>query len=120
MIKFFPDTKIFVEIGPFQIAWYAVFIMTGAYIAYAISLRNLKKVGYKEEDVESLFFGALLTGFLGARIWYVLFSDLGSYLANPVKIFAIWEGGLANQGGLIAGVSYGYFFTKKRNINFWQ
>ena len=48
MIKFFPDTKIFVEIGPFQIAWYAVFIMTGAYIAYAISLRNLKKVGYKE------------------------------------------------------------------------
>lgn len=120
MIKFFPDTKIFVEIGPFQIAWYAVFIMTGAYIAYAISLRNLKKVGYKEEDVESLFFGALLTGFLGARIWYVLFSDLGSYLANPVKIFAIWEGGLAIQGGLIAGIAYGYFFTKKRNINFWQ
>ncbi|CAM3735812.1 prolipoprotein diacylglyceryl transferase [Erysipelothrix urinaevulpis] len=120
MIKFFPETKIFLEIGPVQIAWYAVLIMTGAYLAYMVSLRNLKKVGYKEDDVESLFFGALLFGFLGARVWYVLFSELGAYLADPIRIFAIWEGGLAIQGGLIAGVAYGYVFTKKRNINFWQ
>ena len=120
MIKFFPDTKIFVQIGPFQIAWYALLIMIGAYIAYRISAYNIKKVGYKEEDIESLFFGALLTGLLGARIWYVLFYDLAAYLKEPLSIFAMWNGGLAIQGGLIAGVAYGYYFTKKRNINFWQ
>lgn len=120
MIKFFPSTKIFIEIGPIQIAWYAILILIGAYLTYYISERNLKKVGYKQEDIETLFFGSLITGFLGARIWYVLFSDLGSYLQNPLKIFAIWEGGLAIQGGLIAGVLFGYFFAKKKNFNFWQ
>lgn len=120
MIKFFPSTKIFIEIGPIQIAWYAILILTGAYLAYYLSEKNLKKVGYKQEDIETLFFGSLLSGFLGARIWYVLFSDLGSYLQHPLKILALWEGGLAIQGGLIAGVIFGYVYTKKKNFNFWQ
>ena len=120
MIKFFPSTKIFIEIGPIQIAWYAIFILLGAYIAYFISEKNLKKVGYKQEDIETLFFGSLISGFIGARIWYVLFSDFGNYLKNPLQIFAVWEGGLAIQGGLIAGVIFGYLFAKKKNFNFWQ
>lgn len=120
MIKFFPDIRTFIQMGPFQITWYALLVMSGAYIAYEISAYNIKKVGYKEEDIEALFFGALISGLLGARIWYVLFYDLSAYLKEPLSIFAMWNGGLAIQGGLIAGVAYGYFFTKKRNINFWQ
>ena len=120
MIKFFPDTKIFIEIGPLQIAWYAIFILIGSYLVYYISDKNLRKVGYKEEDIENLFFGTLITGFLGARIWYVLFSDFGAYLQNPLKMFAVWEGGLAIQGGLIAGVIFGYIYAKRKNLNFWQ
>ncbi len=120
MIKFFPDPKIFVQIGPFQIAWYAMFIVTGALIAYRISLKNIKEAGYDAEDVEDLFMGVMLFGILGARIWYVLFYDFKAYLAEPLKIFAVWEGGLAIQGGLLAGAYYAHRFTKKRRINFWH
>jgi len=120
MIRFFPDPKVFIEIGPFQIAWYAVLIVSGALIAYRISLKNVTEAGYDGEDLEDLFMGVMLVGILGARLWYVLFYDIKSYLAEPLKIFAVWEGGLAIQGGLLAGAYYAYRFTKKRNINFWH
>lgn len=117
---FFPDSKIFFQIGPFTITWYALLIMTGALIAYEISKRNLLKAGYKINDIENVFYGALAFGFLGARLWYVLFSNLGSYLQNPLSIFAIWQGGLAIQGGLIGGALFCYFYMKKKRINFMQ
>lgn len=120
MIKFFPNTQTFVQIGPVSIAWYAILIMTGAFLAYYISQRNLLKVGYKRDDIEDLFMGSLIAGFLGARIWYVLFFEFKTYLAQPLRIFAIHEGGLAIQGGLIAGVAFGYWFTKRRRLNFIQ
>ena len=120
MIRFFPNPKVFIEIGPFQIAWYAVLIVSGALIAYRISLKNITEAGYDGEELEDLFMGVMLVGILGARLWYVLFYDIKSYLAEPLKIFAVWEGGLAIQGGLLAGAYYAYRFTKKRNINFWH
>ncbi len=120
MIKFFPDTKIFLQIGPLSIAWYAVFIMTGAYIAYIVSAKNLKKAGYFSEDIENVFMGALLSGFLGARLWYVLFYNFTTYLKDPISILRIQDGGLAIQGGLFAGVAFGYWYAKRKNLNFWH
>lgn len=118
MIKLFPNTQVFLELGPLTITWYAIFIVSGAYIAYYLSLRNLKKMGYGSEDADNLFFGALLSGIVGARLWYVLFFDLSYYLSDPISIVRFSEGGMAIHGGLFAGVAYGYFFAKKRGINF--
>lgn len=117
---FFPDPKVFFQLGPLTVTWYALFIMVGAIIAYEISKRNLVKVGYSIDDLDNIFIGALVFGFVGARIWYVLFSDFSSYVSNPMSIFAIWEGGLAIQGGLIGGALFCYFYMKKARINFLQ
>lgn len=118
MIELFPDMQNFIKIGPVSITWYAIFIVGGAYIAYYLSLRNLKKMGYTVNDADTLFFGALLFGIIGARIWYVLFFDLKYYLADPIRILQFREGGMAIHGGLFAGIAYGYFFAKKRGFNF--
>lgn len=121
MIKFFPSIRVFVEIGSFQIMWYAVLIVAGIYLAYLVSLRNLKKVGYSSDEVDGLLMGALIFGFLGARIWYVLFSgNLSEYMADPLSILMIREGGLAIQGGLLAGGGFAVYYTRRHNFNFWQ
>lgn len=119
-MEFFPDLQTFIRIGSLDIAWYAVLIMSGAYIAYAVSAKSLKKAGYNIADIENLFFGALITGFAGARLWYVLFYDLATSLKDPISIFMIRDGGLAIHGGLFAGVSFGYWYAKKKNLNFWH
>lgn len=118
-MKFFPDPQTVLSIGSLEVKWYAVIILTGAFLGYYLSLREARKKGIKDEHMEDLFFGVLLFGILGARIWFVLFSgDLGYYFGNPLKIFATWEGGLAIQGGLIAGALYGWHYTKKHNLSF--
>lgn len=119
-MEFFPDLQTFIKIGPLSIAWYAVFIMSGAYIAYLVSAKSLKKAGYAMEDVENIFFGALVAGFAGARLWYVLFYNFTEYLKDPIQIFMIRDGGLAIHGGLFAGIGFGYWYARKKNLNFWH
>lgn len=119
-MKLFPDVSTFLEIGPVAIKWYAVLILTGAFLAYYLSARNIKKMGYSTDMTDDLFFGALLSGVVGARLWYVAFYNLEYYLSNPLEILMTWQGGMAIQGGLLLGAAYGYYFVKKRKISFMR
>ena len=56
---------------------------------------------------------------IGARIYYVLFN-LDYYSKNIIDIFKVWEGGLAIHGGVIVGVIFTIYYTKRKKINFWQ
>ena len=117
-MKFFPDRQTLISVGPLEIKYYAVFILLGAITAYLVSARNLKKKGYSQEVAEDLFYGALLSGILGARLWYVVFYDLSSYLQNPIQILNFMEGGLAIHGGLFFGALYAFYYAKRRKIQF--
>lgn len=117
-MKFFPDLQTFLDVGPISIKWYAVLILVGAYLAYYLSYRNLKKMGYRSDLTDDLFFGALLSGVIGARLWFVVFFDLNYYLARPLEILMTWQGGLAIQGGLFGGVLFGLWFVKRKKIDF--
>lgn len=118
-MSLFPDVKTFIRIGPIDIAWYAVLIIIGAVIALKLTQKAAEERGISKDDVEDMFFGILLAGIIGARLWYVLFyPDKAYFINNPAKIFAFREGGLAIQGGLFAGAAFAYYSSRKRNINF--
>lgn len=117
-MSFFPDLSTFVSIGSISIKWYAVLILSGAALSYMISLKNVKAMGYPVAVIDDLFFGSIIAGILGARLWYVLFYDLQSYLANPISILMTWQGGMAIQGGLMLGALYAYIYLKRKNISF--
>ena len=115
---FFKDLSSFVDIGDISIKWYAILILTGAFAAYWLSVRNLKKLAYPTALVDDLFFGSLLAGIVGSRLWYVLFYDLAKYLEDPISIFMTWQGGLAIQGGLLGGAAFAYWFLKRKKLSF--
>ena len=117
-MTFFPDAKTFVQIGSLSIAWYAVFIITGAFIAYKLGQHNFKKIGYDPEVLSDYFFGVMITGILGARLWYVIFMWDDIYAQNPLEIIMFRHGGLAIQGGLIAGIAFSLWYFKKHNIDY--
>ena len=115
-MEFFPTDKIFLSLGSLHITWYAICSLSGAFLAYYLSVRTLKKMGYSASMCEDYFITMLPIAYVGARLWYVLF-EWQTYIADPISIFYIWEGGLAIHGGLIAAIIYGYFFLKKRCID---
>ena len=60
VMTFFPDGKTFFQIGSFSIAWYAICIITGAFIAYKPGQYNFKKIGYNKEILSDYFFGLMI------------------------------------------------------------
>lgn len=116
-MSFFPDMQTVLTLGSLRVTWYAVIILTGAFIGYYLSIRQLKKWGYEEDVFLNFFIMMLPISIIGARIYYVIFEWGNQYAADPVRIFYIWEGGLAIHGGLIAGVLFGVWYFKKHCIN---
>ena len=78
-------------------------------------LKEGKKYNYPKDFLFNLCFWAIIFGFIGARIYYVLFN-FDIYKNDPISIFKIWEGGLAIHGGLIAGSITMYLYCKKYNV----
>lgn len=104
-------------IGPLSVQWYAVFILTGAIVGLVLAMREAKKFGIVSDTIIDLFTFGLPIAIIGARLYYVIF-EWQYYLENPSKIFAIWEGGLAIHGGVIAAAIFGFFYCRAKKINF--
>lgn len=107
------------QLGPFSIRWYALCIIAGLILAVYLSAKEAPRKRIQADDVYDFILYAFPVAILGARLYYVLFS-WEQYKENPLEIFAIWNGGLAIYGGLLAGFLVLVFFTRYRFINTWD
>jgi prolipoprotein diacylglyceryl transferase len=105
------------------VTFYAIFILSGAIVAYMLSEREFIKLGKKKGYVEDIFLVAFPAGILGARLWYVWGQwDLEFANRDFFHVFAIWEGGLAIMGGALGGALVGmlYVLVRRKDINLLQ
>ena len=100
-----------------DIQWYSILILIGIVIGLILLEKEAKKFKYPKDLIFNICFWAIIMGIIGARIYYVLFN-FSYYSNNLLEIFAIWNGGLAIHGGIIAGVLTVLFFAKKYHLNF--
>lgn len=105
-----PLNPIALTLGPVVIHWYAVWILSGAIIAFSLAVREGKKYDLPKDILVDLFLYGLPLSILGARLYYVLFN-IEFYAANPSKILAFQDGGLAIHGGLITAFIFGFTYT---------
>ena len=108
---------VIIKIFSLEIRWYGVIIVLAILIALLIMNHLLKR----ENELEFEFFiDFLLFAFplavLGGRLYYVIFN-LDYYLADPIKIIAVHEGGLAIHGALLFAFLLLLFMSKKRDIS---
>lgn len=104
-----------VQVGPLTIRWYGLLMATAMALGLWLAYRDARRRG---EDPESLLKAAelgLLGALVGARLYYVAFN-LDYYSQFPVKILAVWEGGLAIHGGLIGGLLVGGGYAWRRGL----
>ena len=106
--------------GNFSIKWYGLLIAIGFLLAILYGLKRAESFGI---DPDRMIDVALLTvpvAFIGARLYYVFFSDsLAEYLADPISIIKVWEGGLAIYGGIIVAFVFGPLMCKLRKVKIW-
>lgn len=105
------------SIGDFNIYWYGIIIATGFTIALCYAMINSKRFGIVQDKLIDAIIVGLITGIIGARLYYVVFYPGNTYINNPASIFQIHEGGLAIYGGIIGGLTGGIIVAKIKNIN---
>ena len=104
-----------IQIGPVAIRWYGLLTAPAVLIGTLLAQREARRRGEGPEQLVNVGMVAVITGLLGARLYYVLFN-WEYYGSNLWKIVAVWEGGLAIHGGLIAGVSVEGMLAWRRNL----
>ncbi len=88
-------------LGGRDIRWYALAFAVGFAIGYKIVERMFKQEKVNMEWLDSLLLYTILGTVVGARLGHVLFYNPSYYLANPIEILKVWEGGLASHGGVL-------------------
>ncbi|RAL24511.1 prolipoprotein diacylglyceryl transferase [Thermoflavimicrobium daqui] len=105
------------SLGPIQVHWYGLLIGSGILLGLWLAMREAKRLGIDPEKILDMMIWVIPFAILGARLYYVLF-EWENYASRPLEIFAVWKGGLAIHGGLIAALLAGYFFVKKYELRF--
>ena len=91
-----------------KIAFYAIFILSGAGISYAVTEHHLYKTFKKHELFTTTLVFGFVSGIIGARIWYVVGNWTREFAGRPFyQVFEIWNGGLTVLGGVFLGVIVG-------------
>ncbi|MDD3340673.1 MAG: prolipoprotein diacylglyceryl transferase [Bacilli bacterium] len=111
--------NIFLDLGPIKIYWYSILLLIAFFTAGALAFKEAKKFNISEAFMTNYFFYLVPIVIIGARLYFVLFN-LDYYKMYPTDIFKTWEGGLAIHGGVIAGIIFTYFYTKKYKISFFR
>lgn len=94
------------SLGPVQIHWYGLTYLVAFGLFLWLAARRaaqpqFAQAGWTRRDVEDLLFWGVLGVILGGRLGYALFYKPGHYLANPLEILMVWQGGMSFHGGLL-------------------
>ena len=120
LINFDP---IALALGPLEIHWYGVMYLISFLVYWWLGSRIATRRewwGWTAEDVSDFLFYGMLGVVLGGRLGYVLFYNFDSFLANPLYLFKIWEGGMSFHGGLLGVILAMAWYGRKTGRSFWQ
>lgn len=111
---------VLVSLGPIAIHWYGVMYVIAFGLAYSIARYRLKNTYYRHfmTDVilSDLLFYAMLGTVIGGRVGYVLFYNFPAFIADPLWLFRVWEGGMSFHGGMLGVTVAVMLLSKKHRI----
>jgi phosphatidylglycerol:prolipoprotein diacylglycerol transferase len=108
------------DLGWFQLRWYSLAYLVGIVLGWWYLMKLIAQPGapMAKRHADDLVFYATLGVILGGRLGYVLFYKPMEYLANPVEIVRLWDGGMSFHGGVI-GVSLGILWMARKHGLDW-
>ena len=107
------------QIGPIAIRWYALAYIAGFILGwrYALWLTRRTALPPDRAALDDFLTWAVIGTILGGRLGYVLFYNLGEYLADPLSILEIWHGGMSFHGGLLGVTAAIILFARSRGFS---
>jgi phosphatidylglycerol:prolipoprotein diacylglycerol transferase len=106
------------QIGPLAVRWYGLMYLV-AFVLFVVlgKIRARQKLltGWHPRDVDDMLFYGVFGVILGGRLGYVVFYKPLYYLAHPLEILAVWQGGMSFHGGFLGVLLAMWLFSRRRN-----
>lgn len=106
------------QFGPVPINWYGLTFLVGFFAGRLLVRRWARRYGVSHEHVDGLITSIALGTVVGARLYFVVQNEPLSYLYEPWRLLAVWEGGLAFFGGLFGATFAAYLYTRRHRLSF--
>jgi len=133
---------VLIEIGPLVIRWYALAYIAGLIGGWRLGLRLVSTptlwAGYPHppaaarrkhakpgapitrQQVDDFLVWAAIGVIVGGRLGFVVFYNLPYYLAHPLEVLYVWQGGMAFHGGVAGVIIAIILFARARGINMFS
>ena len=111
---------VLLQFGNFEIRSYGLIVALSFFIGLWLSTKEAESKGLEPRLIQDFALYALLGGILGARIYFILFSDLAYFLQKPWEIVAVWHGGIGIIGALLGGFLTAVWYCRRKKLSFWR
>ena len=111
------------SLGPLKVHWYGIayaLAFAAAWFLGRSRVRAGRLPGVDDNGYGDLMFYCMLGVVLGGRIGYILFYDLPTYLAHPLQVFKVWEGGMSFHGGLLGVLLAAWWWARRQRLHFFD
>ncbi len=112
----YPDIDpVLLSLGPLKIHWYGAMYALAFIAGWWLATHRAKKPnsGWSTDEISDFVFYVAIGVVLGGRIGYVLFYSFPDFIANPLMLFKVWQGGMSFHGGVLGVMAAMYFYGRK-------
>lgn len=109
------------QLGPLRVHWYGLMYALAFLLIYGLLRYRVRATGqYSLSLLDDLLFAGILGVLIGGRLGYMLFYDWPDLLADPIRLFKVWQGGMSFHGGLIGVVLAVCYVAYRHQHSPWQ
>lgn len=115
------------EVGPIIIRWYALAYVVGILLGWWLARRYVANAGLwgavnrpTEAEIDDFILWVTLGIIVGGRLGFVVFYNPAFYLANPLEIVKVWNGGMSFHGGLMGAALAIVGFARGKAFSAWS
>jgi phosphatidylglycerol---prolipoprotein diacylglyceryl transferase len=117
----YPDINpIALSLGPITIYWYGLMYLFGIGFGWLLLHRRAEPFGWTKNQVADIVFWTAVGLIVGARVGYVLFYVPGEFLADPLMLVRIGQGGMSFHGGLLGVLIAMFFYARKLGRRYFE
>ena len=122
MMRYPEIDPVALSLGIVHVHWYGVMYLLGFAAAWGLGRWQAGRAhsGWTSEQVDDLIFYGAIGVILGGRLGYTLFYNFSGFLANPLSLLAVWQGGMSFHGGLLGVIAAFAWFARKHHKSLFQ
>lgn len=107
------------SINGFEVRAWGLLVSLGIFAGLWLAIRLAKNSEFSAEMLQEYLLYGTIVGFIGARLWEVVFS-WQQYADSPIHALMFWDGGLSIQGAVVANALLARWYFTRKGLSFWR